>query len=60
VCIRNSDRPLDITAAYAANGPVKGNSPPTFRDITLHNVHVSGGGKLLFDGYATTTAPKYC
>lgn len=51
VCIRNSGRPLDITAAYAANGPVKGNSPPTFRDITLHNISVSGGGKILFDGY---------
>jgi polygalacturonase len=51
ICIRNSARPIDITAAYAANGPVKGNSPPTFRDITLHNVRISGGGKLLFDGY---------
>jgi len=51
VCIRNSPRPIDITAAYAANGPVKGPSPPTFRDITLHNVSVSGGGKILFDGY---------
>ena len=51
ICIRNSGRPLDITAAYAANGPVKGNLPPTFRDIILHNVNVSGGGKILFDGY---------
>jgi polygalacturonase len=51
ICIRNSGRPIDITMAYAANGPVKGPSPPTFRDITLHNVRVSGGGKLLFDGY---------
>jgi polygalacturonase len=51
VCIRNSGRPLDITAAYAANGPVKGDSPPTFRDITLRNVSISGGGKILFDGY---------
>ena len=51
ICIRNSGRPIDITAAYAANGPVKGNSPPTFRDITLHNVRVSGGGKILLDGY---------
>jgi polygalacturonase len=51
ICIRNSPRPIDVTAAYAANGPVKGNSPPTFRDITLHNVSVSGGGKILFDGY---------
>jgi len=51
ICIRNSGRPLDITAAYAANGAVKGNSPPTFRDITLRHVVVSGGGKILFDGY---------
>lgn len=51
ICIRNSARPLDITAAYAANGPVKGDSPPTFRDITLHNVSISGGGRILFDGY---------
>jgi polygalacturonase len=51
ICIRNSGHPLDITASYDANGPVKGNSPPTFRDITLHNVRISGGGKILVDGY---------
>jgi polygalacturonase len=51
ICIRNSPRPIDITMAYAANGPVKGPSPPTFRDITLRNVRVSGGGHILFDGY---------
>ncbi len=51
ICIRDSPRPIDITMAYAANGPVKGPSPPTFRDITLRNVRVSGGGKILFDGY---------
>jgi polygalacturonase len=51
VCIRNSGRPIDITTAYAANGPVTGDSPPTFRDITLHNVRISGGGRILFDGY---------
>jgi polygalacturonase len=51
ICIRNSGRPIDITMAYAANGPVKGPSPPTFRDITLRNVRISGGGKILFDGY---------
>jgi len=54
VCIRNSPRPIDITAAYSANGPVKGNSPPTFRDITLENVRVAGGGKIFFDGYDET------
>ena len=51
ICIRDSPRPIDITMAYSANGPVKGPSPPTFRDITLRNVRVSGGGKVLFDGY---------
>jgi polygalacturonase len=51
ICIRDSPRPIDITMAYAANGPVKGPSPPTFRDITLRDVRVSGGGKILFDGY---------
>lgn len=51
VCIRNSGRPLDITASYSANGPLKGNSPPTFRDITLHNISISGGGHIFFDGY---------
>ncbi|HXE07454.1 MAG TPA: glycosyl hydrolase family 28 protein [Acidobacteriaceae bacterium] len=51
ICIRNSPRPIDITMAYSANGPVKGPSPPTFKDITLKNVRVSGGGRILFDGY---------
>jgi polygalacturonase len=51
ICIRDSPRPIDITMAYAANGPVKGPSPPTFRDITLKDVRVSRGGKILFDGY---------
>ncbi len=51
VCIRNSPRPIDLTSAYSANGPVKGPSPPTFRDITLRNVRVSGGGKIFFDAY---------
>jgi polygalacturonase len=51
ICIRDSPRPIDITMAYSANGPVKGPSPPTFRDITLRNVRISGGGKILFDGY---------
>ncbi len=51
ICIRNSARPIDLTSAYSANGPVKGPSPPTFRDITLRDVRVSGGGRILFDAY---------
>ncbi|CAN5730230.1 glycoside hydrolase family 28 protein [soil metagenome] len=51
ICIRNSARPIDLAASYSAAGTLQGNSPPTFRDITLHNVRVSGGGKILFDAY---------
>ena len=51
VCIRNSPNPITLDTAYSANGPLQGNSPPTMRDITLHNVRVSGGGKITFNGY---------
>jgi polygalacturonase len=51
VCIRNSPNPITLDTGYSANGPLKGNSPPTMRDITLHNVRVSGGGKISFNGY---------
>jgi polygalacturonase len=51
ICIRNSPNPITLDTGYSANGPLKGNSPPTMRDITLHNVRVSGGGKISFNGY---------
>lgn len=51
ICIRNSPNPITLDTSYTAAGTVKGNSPPTMRDITLHNVRVSGGGKISFNGY---------
>jgi polygalacturonase len=54
VCIRNSPNPITLDTAYSANGPLQGNSPPTMRDITLHNVRVTGGGKFTFNGYDPT------
>jgi polygalacturonase len=51
LCIRNSPNPISLDTAYSANGPLKGDSPPTMRAITLHNVRVSGGGKITFNGY---------
>ncbi len=51
LCIRDSPNPITMDTAYSANGPLKGESPPTMRDITLHNVRVSGGGKITFNGY---------
>ena len=51
VCVRNSPNPITLDTGYTASGTVKGNSPPTMRDVTLHNVRVSGGGKISFNGY---------
>ncbi|MGO9324545.1 MAG: glycoside hydrolase family 28 protein [Terracidiphilus sp.] len=54
VCIRNSPNPITLDTAYSANGPLQGDSPPTMREITLHNVRVSGGGKITFNAYDHT------
>ncbi len=51
VCIRNSPNPITLDTAYSANGPLQGDSPPSMKDVTLHNVRVSGGGKITFNGY---------
>ena len=51
VCIRNSPNPITLDTGYTAAGTLKGDSPPTMRDITLHNVRISGGGKISFNGY---------
>jgi polygalacturonase len=52
VCVRDSPNPITLDTGYTAAGTVEGNSPPTMRYITLHNVRVSGGGKISFNGYA--------
>jgi polygalacturonase len=54
VCIRNSPNPITLDTGYSAAGTIQGNSPPTMRDITLHNVRISGGGKFTFNGYDPT------
>jgi len=54
VCIRNSPNPITLDTAYSANGPLQGDSPPTMRDIILHDVRVSGGGKITFNAYDQT------
>jgi polygalacturonase len=51
VCIRNSPNPITLDTGYSAAGTLKGNSPPTMREVTLHNVRISGGGKFSFNGY---------
>lgn len=51
VCIRNSPNPITLDTAYSANGPLTGNSLPSMKDIVLHNVRISGGGAITFNGY---------
>jgi polygalacturonase len=51
VCVRNSPNPITLDTGYTAAGTPTGNSPPTMKDVTLHNVRVSGGGKFSFNGY---------
>jgi polygalacturonase len=54
ICIRNSPNPITLDTAYTAAGTIEGTSPPSMRDITLHNVRISGGGKITFNGYDPT------
>ena len=51
VCIRNSPNPITLDTGYTAAGTLQGNSPPMYREITLRNVRISGGGKVSFNGY---------
>jgi polygalacturonase len=51
VCIRDSPNPVTLDTAYTASGTVQGNSPPSMQNIVLHDVRISGGGKITFSGY---------
>lgn len=52
VCIRNSPNPIQLDTAYSAAGTLQGTLFPSFVDITLQNVRISGGGKITFNGYS--------
>jgi polygalacturonase len=53
ICIRNSKYPIVFDTAYSFPG--KGVALyPVYRDITLRNVRISGGGKLQFNGFDRT------
>jgi len=45
VCIRNSKAPLILDTAYNKPGDTHSREP-VYRDIVLHNVRISGGGKV--------------
>lgn len=49
VCIRDNKAPISIDTAYNNPGP-RQDLVPEYRDIELHNVQVSGGGKVVVQG----------
>jgi polygalacturonase len=51
ICVRNSPNPIVLDTGYTAGGELKGDFPPVMRDVTLHNIRVSGGGQISFNGY---------
>jgi polygalacturonase len=53
VCIRDSKYPIVFDTAYSFPG--KGVALyPVYKDITLRNIRISGGGKLQFNGFDHT------
>lgn len=49
VCIRNNRYPVTLDTRYDNPGP-NNNLVPTFRDVLLRDVQISGGGEIVVDG----------
>jgi polygalacturonase len=54
ICIRNSKAPITLDTNYSANPKPGKGLIPVFRDITLRNVRISGGGKIVLNGFDAT------
>lgn len=54
VCIRNSPNPIFFDTGYTAAGVLQGDRMPTYKDITLKDVSISGGGEISFNGYSSS------
>jgi polygalacturonase len=53
ICIRDSRYPILFDTAYTFPG--RGiDQLPVYQDITLHNVRITGGGKIQFNGFDNT------
>jgi len=50
VCIRETKNPIFMDTNYSFTGTAR-DLIPDFRDITLRNVRVEGGGKVTLDGF---------
>jgi polygalacturonase len=50
VCIRDTANPILMDTSYSAHVSKQDSRPPVFRDITVRNVRVEGGGKVTLEG----------
>jgi polygalacturonase len=51
VCIRETANPVMMDTSYTAHVSAADNKPPVFRDITVRNVWIAGGGKVTLEGF---------
>jgi len=51
VCIRNSERPIQIETGYSDADDPRNDRIPVFKNILLKDVVISGGGKILIAGH---------
>jgi polygalacturonase len=54
LCIRNSKSPIQLDTDYSANPKPGQGFIPVFTQIVLHNVRISGGGKIQLNGFDHT------
>ena len=54
VCIRETANPVLMDTSYSAHVSPADNKPPVFRDITVRNVWIGGGGKVTLGGLDNT------
>jgi polygalacturonase len=57
ICIRDSKFPIIFDSAYSFPGNAA-MQLPVYQDITLHNIRISGAGKLQFNGFDSTHRVK--
>ena len=50
VCIRDTANPILMDTNYTAHVSKEDSKPPVFRNITVRNVRVEGGGKVTLEG----------
>ncbi len=54
VCIRDTANPILMDTNYSASVGQQDTHPPVFRDITVRNLRVEGGGKVTLEGLDET------